>query len=324
MRPGQVRRDALTRGGFVGGSLAAVLAAGSPVARAQSALIEAAGALNETAALLFYAAQMGFYQRAGLNVHISMLSNSGALSSAIASGAVQVGSFAISVGALARERGVPLTMIAPAGLYLSSSPTSGLIVPAASPIRTAADLNGKTIAVRDLSNMSYFGAKAWIAKNGGDPASVRWIEIPDPAAVGAMKAGRIDAASVSEPALEDGLRDGDVRSLGSVFDAIASRFLISGYFVTDDFVKTRPDDVRAFARTIAQTAVWANANRARTATILADVAHLPVRPGSPRVTYAEQLRASDVQPVLDLLVSFGYLSAPMHARDLFSPVVASA
>ena len=324
MRPWDGSRDALTRGGFVGGSLAVALAAGSATARAQTAPIEAAGALNETAALLFYAAQMGFYQRAGLNVHITALDNAGAISSAIASGAVQVGSFSISVGALARERGLPLTMIAPAGLYVSSSPTSGLIVAAASPIRTAADLNGKTIAVRDLSNMSYFGAKAWIAKNGGDAGSVHWIEIADPAAAGAIKARRIDAASVSEPALDDALREGDVRSLGSVFDAIAPRFLISGYFVNDDFVKTRPGDVRTFARAIAQTAVWANQNRARTAAILAEVAHLPVRPDSPRVMYAEQLRASDVQPVLDLLVASGYLSAPMHARDLFSPLVASA
>jgi NitT/TauT family transport system substrate-binding protein len=263
---------------------------------------------------------MGFYRSAGLRVNVTALNNSGALSSAIASGAIQIGSFAISIGALARERGLPLTMIAPAGLYLSSTPTSGLIVAKNSPIRKAADCNGKTIATRDLSNMSYFGAKQWIDKNGGDSKSVRWIEIPDTSTVAAIGAGRIDAATISEPSLDDALRGGDVRSLGSVFDAIAKRFLISGYFTTEQFAAAHPDIVRRFAAVISSTAVWANKNRPATAKILEKYVQAPVAPDSLRTTYAERLLPGDVQPVLDVLLDYGFLKTPMRARDLFSPL----
>ena len=184
--------------------------------------------MNETAALLFYAADMGFYDKGGVHVNASVFGNSGAISSAIAAGAIAVGSFAISVGALARQHGVPLVLIAPAGLYLSTTPTSGLIVRKDSPYFKAADLNGKTIAVRDLANMSYYGAKQWMDKNGGDSKSVKWIEIPDTSVVPALQAGRFEAASISEPALGDAVHGGDMRSLASVFDAIGKRFLISG------------------------------------------------------------------------------------------------
>jgi NitT/TauT family transport system substrate-binding protein len=213
--------------------------------------------------------------------------------------------------------------VAPAGLYLSSTPTSGLIVPAASPIRTAADLNGKTIATRDLSNMSYYGAKQWLDKNGGDSKTVKWLEVPDASALAALQAGRVDAASVSEPALDDAVRGGAARSLASVFDAIAKRFLISGYFTTEAFASAHPDDVRQFAGVMTRTAVWANKNRPHTAQILEKYIQTPVLPGSLRVTYAEHLAAADVQPVLDLLSANGLLKAPMHARDLFSPLVPS-
>jgi len=285
--------------------------------------IDAAGTANDTSGLIFYALDMGFYERAGLRVNLTSVSNSGVISAAIESGAIQIGSFAVSVGALARERGLPLQMIAPAGLYLSTTPTSGIVVNKESPIRRAADLNGKTVATRDLSNMSYFGARAWIDKNGGDSKTVRWLEVPDASDVAALAAGRIDAASISEPALDDAVNAGAARSLASPFDAIANRFLISGYFTTEDYARSHPDVVGHFAGAMANTAAWANKNRARTAVILEKYIKTPVLPGSARVTYAEQLAQSDVQPVLDLLYTYGFLKSPMNAKAMFSPLVPS-
>jgi NitT/TauT family transport system substrate-binding protein len=294
------------------------------VAGAQSlAEIAIAGSPNDTAGLLYYAADMGFYEQAGLHVKLAQMNNSGSISAALASGALQFGSFALTLGALARDHGLALTLVAPAGLYLSTTPTSGLIVLKGSPAHAAADLNGKVIATRDLSNMSYYGAKRWLDANGGDSKSVRWLEVPDATALAALQAGRVDAASVSEPALEDALRSGAVRSLASVFDAIAKRFLISGYFTTDDFAKAHPDVVRQFANVMSTTAVWANKNRPRTAQILEKYIQTPVAPGSPRVTYADRLAVADVQPVLDLLYNYGLLKTPQHAKDLFSPLVPS-
>jgi NitT/TauT family transport system substrate-binding protein len=310
------------RAQILSGLLAALVLPGRAGAQTLATL-EVAGPPNDTGGLLFYAADMGFYEKAGLRVRVTSLANSGSISSAIASGSVQIGSFAVSVGALAHEKGLPLVMIAPAGLYLSSAPTSGLIVPKNSPIRKASDLNGKTIATRDISNMSYFGAKQWIDKNGGDSKSIHWIEIPDTGDVPALESGRIDAASVSEPALDDALRSGEIRSLAPVFDAIGKRFLISGYFTSEDFAKAHPDVVRKFAGVMSVTARWANGNRARSGQILEKYAQATVLPGSTRITYAERLSAADVQPVLDLLLKYGLLKAPMRAKDMFSSLVPS-
>jgi NitT/TauT family transport system substrate-binding protein len=314
-----VKRSNFITDAIVAGGLTAAL--GTRAGAQAVPALNAAGVMNETAALLFYAADMGFYDKAGVRVSTSVLGNSGAISAAIASGAIQVGSFAISVGALARQRGVPLVLIAPAGLYLSTTPTSGLIVRKDSPYTKAADLNGKTIATRDLANMSYFGAKQWMDKNGGDSKSVKWIEVPDTSVVPALQAGRFDAASISEPALGDAIRGGDMRSLASVFDSIAKRFLISGYFTSEDVVKSQPDAIRKFAAVMNSTAVWANHNLPASAKILEKYEHVPVPPGSPRVTFADRLRASDVQPVLDVMYDYGSLKAPMRANEMFSPLI---
>jgi hypothetical protein len=45
-----------------------------------------------------------------------------------------------------------------------------------------------------------------------------------------------------------------------------------------------------------------------------------VLPEGTRVVYAEQSRASDLQPVLDALLTYGFLKTPMRAADLVSPL----
>src|SRR6202040_3917305 len=140
---------------------------------------------------------------------------------ALASGALAIAAMPTTLVAIARDKGVPFVLIAPLSLYVSSNPDHALIVLKDAPYHSAADLTGKTIGTRDLGNMSYFAARAWIDKNGGDSKSIHWYELSDPLDVAAMKAGRLDAASISEPALTPALRSGDVRVLAPVFDAIA-------------------------------------------------------------------------------------------------------
>ena len=58
-------------------------------------------------------------------------------------------------------------------------------------------------------------------KNGGDPASTKFVEMPFPE-TGALNAGRIDAAVLAEPELSASLANGSVRVLGNCYDGIAN------------------------------------------------------------------------------------------------------
>ena len=303
----------------------AALAAGVTVAPAlaQSDLPIVVGGLpNDSSGTVFYAADMGFFEKAGLkNVKLTYGEIPGSAAAAIAGGSITIGGLPVSVAAIAREKGLPLVMIAPSGLYVSANPTAGIIVPKNSPYHKAADLNGKTIATRDISNLSYFAARLWMDKNGGDSSTVHWVEINDLADVAALQAGRIDAASISEPALDAALRSGEVRSLAPVFDALGSRWLIGAYYTSEAFAAAHPDIVRKFSDAVLATANWANKNHALSAQILEKYATAPIAPDSTRVTYAGTLRASDVQPVLDMLSHYGMLKTPVRAKDLFAPAI---
>lgn len=302
----------------------ALLLAVTPAgAQTDAQTIPLEGTPNDVSGTIYYAADMGFYEKAGLRVSITTLNNPGTAAAALAKGSFAIGGLPLTVAAIAREKGLPLVMIAPAGIYSSAAPTSGLIVLKDAPYRKAADLNGKTIATRDLSNVSYFAAKLWIDKNGGDSKTIRWVEINDPLDVAALHAGRIDAASISEPALDAALRGGEVRTLAPIFDTIAKRFLIGAYFTSEDYARSHPEIVRKFADVMAVSGDWANKNRAQSGQILAKYAQAPVLADSTRVIYPDGMRASDVQPVLDLMFRNGLLKSPMRAKDLFSNAIPS-
>jgi ABC-type nitrate/sulfonate/bicarbonate transport system substrate-binding protein len=258
---------------------------------------------------VFYAAELGLFAKAGLNVKIVPMNNAGAIAPAVVSGAVAIGGLTVPAVALAREKNVPIVIVAPGSVYAMSAPTSGIVVLKTSPLRKAADLNGKTIGTRDISNMSYYGSNVWIDKNGGDSKSIKWVEINDNVAVAAMQQRRIDAASLSEPGLDDAVH-GAARMFGPVYDAVGDKFLISIFFTTEAYANAHPEAGK-----------WANKNHAASAKILEKYAGVPIPANYTRVTYAERLRAADAQPVLDMLATYGVIKPNPRAADLFSPAV---
>jgi NitT/TauT family transport system substrate-binding protein len=276
---------------------------------------------NDSGGTPFYAQDLGLYKKHGLNVRVEPFENPGAVAAAVVGGSLTFGTLTVPGIAVAREKGLPIAIVAPSAIYSSATPTSGIIVLSNSPIKKASDLNGKVIATRDIGNLSYYGALYWVDKNGGDSKSLKWVEINDTATVPALLAGRIDAASVSEPAFDDALHGSYARMLAPIYNVIGNKFLIGASFTTLDFAKAHPDIVRRFNDTIIEAGIWANKNRGLSAKIIEKYAGAPVPPGTTRVTYAERLCPADAQPVLDMLVQYGALKSAVRASDLFAPAV---
>ena len=281
--------------------------------------VRVATTLNDSGAEVYYAQDMGFFEKAGLHVEIVNLNSAGLLGSSVASGALDIAETGLSVIATAHQKGLPFVIVAPAGQYSSKNPTTALVALKGSPFKSGADLNGKTIAVRDINSPAYVGARIWIDQNGGDSKSVKFVEVPDYDVAGALAQQRIDGAVISEPDLQNALSAGTVRVVAFVYNAVANDFLLGAYFTTTAYAQAHPDIVRAFAAALAQTARWANANHPQSAAILSKYAKSHVDPSMPRVTYGERPTAALVQPVIDAAAKYGQLSAPFPAAELFAP-----
>ena len=302
---------------FTAGALAAA-AIGTPrSARAQNGKLRVAALPIDIAGAAYYAQDQGFFAKNGLDVELVTLANGAAVAAAVAGGALDIGngnSIAISS---AYEHGIAFRMLAPSGAYTKDDPSDGLIVQAGSPIRTAADLAGKTIGINGLRNISEIYTRSWIDKNGGNSGTAQFTELSFAEMGAAVQSGRVACAAVEEPQLTSALATGGIRQICSPGEAIAPIWIEGGYFCTEDFVKTHLDVVRRVAQAIRDANDWANKNRAASAAILGKYSKTQIVPKH-RCYYPPRLDAAQLQPLIDGAVRYGVLKG-FRAQDIFVP-----
>jgi NitT/TauT family transport system substrate-binding protein len=272
----------------------------------------------DVAAQAFYAKDEGFFKNRGLDVDLQVASSGGAIYPAIVSSALDIGAGNFVAIAQAHLRGIPFVLIAPAGSYSARTPSAGILVGKTSPIRSAKDLVGKTIAVDSLKNLAYIAVASWAEKNGLDISTVHVAEIPMSAMGAALTAGRIDAASILEPALSHALSDNDARVLARHFDAIAPEFLEGAWFCTADYAKAHPDVVRKFADAMTDASRWANRNPAAAGTVLQTYSKSPPTPVQYRTFFPERLKAADVQLLVDAAAKYGVIDRSFPASEMIA------
>jgi NitT/TauT family transport system substrate-binding protein len=268
---------------------------------------------------VFYAKELGYFARVGLEVEIVPASNGGASAAAVAGNGVEIGyGDTVSISS-AHGKGVPFVIVAPAALHVSAAPTTLLLVAANSPIHTAKDLDGKVVAGSGLGTISGFSPRAWIDQNGGDSTKVKFVELAFPAMQAALDAGRVDAIMIAEPFLTAARKS--ERAIASPYDAVSKDFLVSAYFAMEPYVKEHPDVVNRFVTALHETAVWANQNHARSAELL--VAYSKIDPSvitnMARVRYGERLTPAILQPIINVAAKYGNFAAFPAQELIYSP-----
>jgi NitT/TauT family transport system substrate-binding protein len=267
---------------------------------------------------VLYAQQNGAFRKAGLDVQLTRASSGSAIAAAVLGGAVDIGKSGVASILSAHAKGVPLVFIAPASVYDTNSPDGALLVSAASPVRAAKDMNGKIVAVPALNDLNTVATRAWIDRNGGDSASIKFVEIPAAAQGAALESGRIDGAALVNPYLAGQLAGGKARMLGKFYDAIAESFMLSGWFTTRDFIDKNRDAVVKFVRTVATTGTYTNAHKSETAPLLATWASIAPEEAArlPRMTNGIRLSASMIQPLIEASVKAKVIPASFDAREI--------
>ena len=304
------------RSAFIAGSAAAASLRTALPADAQSAPIRVAGIAIDVAASMYYASEMGFFKKHGIDVDVVTGANGPAIAAAVIGGSLDIGSGNTIVLSQGHERGLPFALIAPSGAYRSVEPTAALLVAKTAPFKSARDLAGKTIGVNTVRAVGEVAVRAWLDQNGVSGTDIKYVEVPYSAMDAALVAGRIDAGMAEEPAVA-AMVAANSRVLARAYDAIGKQFIEGGYFCTLEYAKAHPDAIRRFADAIAETHAWANTHREQTFEILGKYGRVPPPKTMVRAWYPERLRTGDLQPLIDVSVKYGLLQKAFPAKDLF-------
>ncbi len=271
---------------------------------------------------IFVADAKGYLKEEGFTgVELTRMAGGAQIAPAIEGGSLDLGWSNVVSVALAHEQGFDHAFITPGATEAEGFRPHKIMVAADSPVRRAADLEGKTVAVNTLANIPYVAAATWLRANGVDPAKAKFVEVPFPNMEAALKAKRVDAAVMLEPFVTAGLAGGSTRVLeNEPFRVFGPRSLIASWFAKKSWLAANPDKAAAFRRAIARAtqAIRANPTEARL-TLLnytrlsKDLAEKIVMPA-----FEESLTEGDVQAVLDATAKLGLLKASFPAKEILA------
>ena len=272
-------------------------------------------------AAMFMAMEKGFFKAEGLELETVPMAGGAVIVQGVTSGDLQFGWTNVISLYQARAAGFDFKLIAGGASNVKGKNESHAIqVGKDSPIKTAKDLEGKTVAVNTLNNIVHLMAMAWVDKNGGSSTKVKFVEVPFPQMEAALSAGKIDAVSVHEPFATAALQKGGVRMLAQPWGDVLPKFLIASWFASDKWIAKNRKTAQAFVRAVNRgiDAIHADPDASRAAMVkwaglkpeLAGKIGLPV--------FEKSISEKDVQATIDLTQKYKLISKPIRARDVIS------
>jgi NitT/TauT family transport system substrate-binding protein len=310
--------SSLRRSAFLASGLAAAVAPRIVAAQSAPLPLRIGANAGDSFGEAYYAHDMGFFAKAGIDATVTAFANGGAMAQAVIGGALDVAVSSVISLANATIHGVPLAYLAAGGLYDTNAPTIVLCVAKDAPYRDVREFEGKAIGVIGLKDITNLAALEYLRKGGADVSKIQFIETPLPTTAAVLKRGTVAAAIVSEPILSDAADD--IRVFGKAFDAIAKRLMIGGWFATADWTSRNRELAKRFSDVMLQTARWANANHQQSAVILQKYGKFADATISrmTRVTYAESLDPALIEPTLVLAAQEKFTDRLVPARDLIA------
>ena len=329
-----IKGAALLGGTAAGGSLLAACAppAAAPSASPTVAVATASptskpirtlkvGYLPLTDFLGMYAAiEQGYMADEGLKLELTAMAGGATIIPAIVGGSLDFGiSNYVSV-IVANGQGIKIKAFSDSAYGSKASPPFAIIVKKGSAIKTAKDLNGKKVAVNTRNGIVHVGVMEWIERNGGDPATVQYVELPFPQMPPAITNGSVDAAAPTEPFVTVSTSQ-DATVLSYYLTDLRDPCAISGFISTDDWITKNRDAAAAFHRANTKGMDWVAKNDKTAREYAAKYANLD--PAIAAKINLATLRSTPlvdaVQFWVDMAKKWGLLdkNSTLKAQDLF-------
>jgi NitT/TauT family transport system substrate-binding protein len=297
--------------------LAVLQWAGPSAAQTAAPLIRVGTGPNDPSLTLVYADKGGVFKRAGLNVEVTRQTTTSVMAAAVVGGSLEIAQGS-SLGAIqAIAKGLPLTLIGNLAIYNPDSPDAALIVLTDSPIRTAKDLEGKTMAGVALADMNTISTQMWLTARGADVSTLKYVEVPASASLAALEQNRIAAATVYEPFYSTFVATGKVRVLGYPYESISRRFADSVIYAEKTWAVGHGELIARFLRALNEATAYVAAHEAETAPLLAQF--VGAQTAAANVHHPQRAVAispADIQPMIDAAAKFNAIPKAFPAQDI--------
>ena len=145
-----------------------------------------------------------------------------------------------------------------------------------SPIKTAADLKGKTVGISVIGGGTHAPFNMMLRKNGIDPdKDIKLVEVGFALSEDALRSGRVDAVNMVQPFAARAEAKGGVRKLFALEEALPNIVHIVEA-CRKDFVEKNPELVTSYVKDLTLGMKMALANRPETIQVVHEVMKAPI------------------------------------------------
>jgi NitT/TauT family transport system substrate-binding protein len=160
---------------------------------------------------LFLAKDKGFFARHGLNVTLTAAANPVAVVSSMISGQEQFGFITTPVLINVNTKGTSLKCVSTVDGEQPAPPapdSTALVAAKGSGITSVKDLAGKKVATVQLASLNSLSVDVLAKRAGVSPAGIQLIQMPFPQMPAALSQGRVQAAVIVAPFVNEALAQG--------------------------------------------------------------------------------------------------------------------
>lgn len=264
----------------------------------------------------------GTFEAAGIKVEISPITSMSEGVTQVMSGNLDYIFGDVHNTILAQAESMPIVMAAPVAIGATKAPADNmgfgnLLVLKDKSIKTAKDLEGKTIATSSLNGTGRLDMETVLKRAGVDVSGLKWVAVAGPQQMAALRQGQVDAATIPEPSASKAMLDGDVISVISGDDALPGAPLY-GMIATTKWIAEHKDAAAKFSGALIEANKVTNNDRDIVNKTIASYTDL-----SPEVIEKlrlpqfaeEQFQPDEVTSTMDRLAEFNLLK-PEDAPDL--------
>lgn len=212
--------------------------------------------------LIKVADQQGIFKAHGLQIEYGKPAATGAGQvSQVLNGQLNVGLGSFTGVISAVSQGIPVQIVSALNhdYETDGQNASATLVAPGSTIKSFGDLEGRTVAVNSLQGNWEIGIREAVAADGGDPSKVNVTAIPFAEMNAALKEGRVDAVTQTQPFSNDLITQG-CTNLGNT-QAVAlhdPEGEIVAAFMSQSFIESNPKAAQGWVDAIAEASKFAN------------------------------------------------------------------
>lgn len=270
---------------------------------------------------VYIARNDGIFQQFGLDVTIKPVLQSTKAIPEMKKGAIDIiggGNYVSFIQQAAGDpANPPFRILAEAATCSSGS--FAILTLSSSGIQTPAELKNKTIAVNLKNNIQTLMINSVLKSDDVNPASLRYVVVPFPKMVAALKSHQVDAISAVEPFATTAEQAAGAQPVVDQCSGPDSNLPLSGYFATSAWAQQHPDAVHRFQQAMAQAQEVADTKRGEVEKILLTYVKGLTPEEAATITleqFPTSLDAVQLNRVSDLMQEAGLIHKPLQASSL--------